>query len=109
MDEQRILEEMERMLAADDPRLAARLASFGRPGLGHSIRTRRVRSLVTLAMLATVAVLIYAMISFRIGGVSQGPRSVHHTTRSASAVPAARGAGGAPPQLVRAPGATIWP
>ncbi|HXP20894.1 MAG TPA: DUF3040 domain-containing protein [Streptosporangiaceae bacterium] len=104
MDEQRILEEMERVLAADDPRLAAQLASFGRPGLGHAIRTRRVRSLLTLAMLATVAVLIYAMIAFRLGGVPHGPRPPHHATRTASVV---SDRDWPPPQPVRAPHATI--
>ena len=33
MDEQRILDEMERKLAGDDPLLASRLTSFGRPGV----------------------------------------------------------------------------
>jgi hypothetical protein len=62
MDEQRILEEMERMLAADDPKLAARLAAFGQPGVGHVLRTRRARavlSLLTLGVVACVAAVIY--------------------------------------------------
>ena len=105
MDEQRILEEMERMLAADDPRLAAQLASFGRPGLGHAIRTRRVRSLIALAMLAAVAVLIYAMIAFRLGGGPHGTSPEHHATRSASAVSGARQAApdSPPPRPARGP------
>jgi hypothetical protein len=109
-DEQRILEEMERMLAADDPRLAAQLASFGRPGLGRAIRTRRARSLVMLAMLAAVAVLIYAMIAFRLGGSTHGPRTAQQATRSASLVPGGRMAASVPPpQLTRGPLARIRP
>ena len=107
MDEQRILEEMERVLAADDPRLAAQLASFGRPGLGYAIRTRRMRSLLTVAMLATVAVLIYAMIAFRLGGVSPGSRAAHHATRTTSFVSRTGATAGPAPEPGRAPHATV--
>jgi hypothetical protein len=75
MDEQRILEEMERVLAADDPRLAAQLASFGRPGVGRLLRSRRARSLLTLAMFAVIAVLIYTMSTLRLGATAHSPRS----------------------------------
>ncbi len=71
MDEQRILEEMERMLAADDPRLASRLAAFGQPGVGQVLRTRRGQatlSLLVLAMIAAVAAVIYLFSAFRLGG-----------------------------------------
>lgn len=71
MDEQRILDEMERMLAADDPKLAARLAAFGQPGFGQVLRTRRARatmSVMVLALIAAVAAVIYMMSSFRPGG-----------------------------------------
>ena len=64
MDEQRILDEMERMLAADDPRLAARLAAFGQPGFGQALRTRRARatlSVMVLVLIAAVAAVIYLM------------------------------------------------
>ena len=70
MDEQRILEEMERMLAADDPRLAARLAAFGQPSVGNVFRTRRARAVLSLLMLAVIAVaaaVIYMMSAFHIG------------------------------------------
>jgi DUF3040 family protein len=108
MDEQRILEEMERKLAADDPRLAAQLASFGRPGLGRAIRSRRARSMIVVVMLATVAVMIYAMIAFRLGGTM--PRSVPHVSRPASSAAGGRMAASVPPpQLTRGPGARIRP
>ena len=70
MDEQRILEEMERTLAADDPRLAARLAAFGQPGIGQVLRTRRARatlSVMALVLIAAVAGVIYLMSSLRAG------------------------------------------
>ncbi len=75
MDEQRILEEMERMLAADDPKLAARLAAFGQPGFGHVLRTRRARatmSAMALVLIAAVAAVIFMMSSLRPGGATNG-------------------------------------
>jgi Protein of unknown function (DUF3040) len=78
MDEQRILEEMERMLAADDPRLAARLAAFGQPSVVQVLRTRRARaalSLLMLAVIAAAAAVIYLVSAFRLG--STGPSVPH--------------------------------
>jgi hypothetical protein len=83
MDEQRILEEMERMLAADDPRLAARLAAFGQPGVGHVLRSRRAKaafSLLMLAVIAAVAAVIYMMSAFHIG--PNAPAGPPRTTSS---------------------------
>src|SRR5436305_1142235 len=54
MDEQRILDEMERGLAAEDPKLAARLAAFGRPGIG-AFRSPRARAMLSLASLTLAA------------------------------------------------------
>jgi Protein of unknown function (DUF3040) len=65
MDEQRILEEIERCLADEDPRLAARLTSFGHPGVRVTLRSRRgrmVASLIALVALAVIAVAAYAVI-----------------------------------------------
>jgi hypothetical protein len=87
MDEQRILEEMERQLAADDPRLAARLAAFGQPGIGQVLRTRRARatlSLMMLVLVAAVASVIYMMSAFRPGtGAPDTPFRHQATTSSA--------------------------
>ncbi|MGN6680444.1 MAG: DUF3040 domain-containing protein [Streptosporangiaceae bacterium] len=89
MDEQRILEEMERMLAADDPKLAARLAAFGQPGFGQVLRTRRARatlSIMLLILIAAVAAVIYMMSVLRppttAGGHSHqaSPPATHRTT-----------------------------
>ena len=45
MDEQRILDEIERGLGNADPRLAARLSSFGFKRTMFTLRTRRARVL----------------------------------------------------------------
>jgi hypothetical protein len=89
MDEQRILEEMERMLAADDPKLAARLAAFGQPGFGQVLRTRRARatlSIMLLILIAAVAAVIYLMSALKPTGATGGPG---HPSSTASA-PAGR-------------------
>jgi hypothetical protein len=68
MDEQRMLAEIERRLAAEDPGLAARLSSFRRPGPAVRLRTTRgkiIGSLLTVALVAVIALMVYAMIPFR--------------------------------------------
>ena len=68
MDEQRMLAEIERRLAAQDPGLANRLSSFRRPGPAGRIRTTRgkiIGSICTIALLAIIAVTVYATIPFR--------------------------------------------
>jgi hypothetical protein len=69
MDEQRILAEIERQLADDDPSLAARLTTFGRPGLAASLRTPRGRVLISFLAVAVVALLslmVYSLVPFRV-------------------------------------------
>lgn len=66
-DEQRMLAEIERRLSAEDPRLAARLSSFRRPGTGGSFRSPRGRivgSLFAVALVAVVSMMVYAMVPF---------------------------------------------
>jgi hypothetical protein len=68
MDEQRILAEIEKRLAADDPGLASCLSTFRRPGPGTVLRSPRARiigSLFTVLLVAMVSLMIYAMIPFR--------------------------------------------
>jgi len=68
MDEQRILAEIERRLAADDPGLASCLSTFRRPGPGIVLRSPRARiigSLFTVLLVALVSLMVYAMIPFR--------------------------------------------
>jgi Protein of unknown function (DUF3040) len=81
MDEQRILAEIERELAADDPGLASCLTTFRRPGPGTVLRSPRARiigSLFTILLVALVSLTVYAMIPFR----AHLPRNT--TTPSAS-------------------------
>lgn len=68
MDEQRMLAEIERRLAAEDPGLASRLSSFRRPGPAVKFRTTRGRiigSLFTIALVAAISLMVWAMIPFR--------------------------------------------
>jgi hypothetical protein len=68
MDEQRMLAEIERRLADDDPVLAARLTSFRLPRLTlatRSARSRLMTSLLMLVVVGVVAVFVYALIPFR--------------------------------------------
>ncbi len=68
MDEQRMLEEIERRLVAEDPGLAARMSAFKRPGpstMFRSARARLIGSLLTVVVVAMVSLVVYAMIPFR--------------------------------------------
>jgi len=71
MDEQRILDEIERGLASADPGLATRLAAFSAPGSTFAVRMRRVRLLAsfsTLLVVAVVSLVVYAVMPFRAAG-----------------------------------------
>ncbi len=68
MDEQRILDQIERGLASADPALATRMASFGTPRRLSALRVRRLRlvaSLMTLLVVASVSLVVYALVPFR--------------------------------------------
>jgi Protein of unknown function (DUF3040) len=68
MDEQRMLAEIERRLAAEDPGLATRLSSFRRPGPAATFRTTRGRiigSICTVVLLAVIGLTVYALVPFR--------------------------------------------
>jgi Protein of unknown function (DUF3040) len=69
MEEQRILAEIERQLAGDDPSLAVRMSKFGRPGLAASLRTPRGRVLASVLVVAVVALLsltVYSLMPLRV-------------------------------------------
>jgi hypothetical protein len=71
MDEQRILDQIERGLASSDPLLASRMASFGAPRGPLTARMRRIRLLAsfsTLLVVAVVSLVVYAMVPFRSSG-----------------------------------------
>jgi DUF3040 family protein len=68
MDEQRILDQIERGLASADPALATRMASFGASRRITTLRMRRLRlvaSLMTLLVVASVSLVVYALVPFR--------------------------------------------
>jgi cytoskeletal protein RodZ len=81
MDEQRILDAMERKLADEDPLLASRLTSFGRPALPAMMRSRRARivlSFLAVFVIAAVSLAVYALTPFRAGfaGRSTAPQVI---------------------------------
>jgi hypothetical protein len=95
MDEQRVLAEIERRLAAEDPGLAACLTNFRRPGPAAVLRSPRARiigSLFTVLLVATISLMVYAMIPFRAHGV-RVPASHPETIPSQTQISAA-GTGG---------------
>ncbi len=68
-DEQRVLAEIERRLAAEDPRLASSLATFRRPTPGALLRSPRARVIGTLfsvLLVAGISLMFYAMSPFRV-------------------------------------------
>jgi Protein of unknown function (DUF3040) len=74
MDEQRILDEIERALASADPGLATRMSSFGTRRV-LTMRMRRIRllaSLGTLLVVAAVSLVVYALVPFRTAAERQG-------------------------------------
>jgi Protein of unknown function (DUF3040) len=91
MEEQRILAEMERNLAAEDPRLASRLTAFGQhlPRSARAQRVRTIAGLLALAMIAAVTITMF-MLSPYVGGRNPGygtPRA--HSTATVSSAPSA--------------------
>ena len=91
MDEQRILDAMERKLADDDPLLASRLSSFGRPGVAAIMRSRRARivlSFLALIAIAAVSLAVYALTPFRTTFETKGstprPTSSHQPVERAA-------------------------
>jgi Protein of unknown function (DUF3040) len=85
MDEQRMLAEIERRLAAEDPGLATRLSSFRRPGPSAGPRTRKGRLIMLACMIALIAIVstvIYALVPFRPQHLKapSAPQSPHQTS-----------------------------
>jgi hypothetical protein len=77
MEEQRMLDEMERALVAEDPRLAARLNAFGQqhlPGLFSSPRAKTISGLLALALIAAVTVMMFVFSPYARGHSTQ-PRT----------------------------------
>jgi Protein of unknown function (DUF3040) len=77
MEEQRMLDEMERALAAEDPRLASRLNAFGQqhlPGVFSSPRAKTITGLLALVLIAAVTVMMFVL----------SPYSNHHNSKPAT-------------------------
>jgi hypothetical protein len=100
MDEQRMLAEIERRLAAEDPGLATKLSSFRRPrpaaGLGTT-RGKIIGSLCTVVLLAVIGVTVYAMIAVRghgqktpLGGASTSSQSISFSSKAGTSPAASR-------------------
>ena len=64
MEEQRMLDEMERQLAIDDPKLASRFSTFGQPRMPGAFASQRVKTIVgllALALIAAVTVMMFVL------------------------------------------------
>ncbi len=99
MDEQRILAEIERRLAADDPYLAGNLSAFTRPRLGASIRAAKGRVVATVVAVAAVvlaALMIYSFVPFRVIARQSDQPPGQQTTQQAKASPPAAAASASP-------------
>jgi cytoskeletal protein RodZ len=108
MDEQRMLAEIERRLAAEDPGLAAKLSSFRRPSPAARLRSPRGKvlgSLFAVAVVAAVSMMVYAMIPFRAHNpnsmTSPSASSLVSATAPAKAGPAAGTSASAPSTAAR--------
>jgi Protein of unknown function (DUF3040) len=105
-DEQRMLAEIERRLAADDPGLASCLTTFRRPGPATVLRSPRARiigSLFTVLLVAMVSLMVYAMIPFR----THMPRHPLQATTSAPSHTAISVATGAQPARTQQASASV--
>jgi hypothetical protein len=95
MDEQRILAEIERKLAADDPALAGSLSAFSRPGLSAGLRTPRSRmlaSVIVVAVIALTSLMVYSFSPIRILQHQSRSTSRPAQKRSEQTVPASQAA-----------------
>lgn len=102
MEEQRILAEIERQLAGEDPALAVRLSKFGRPGLAAGLKTPRGRVLASFLVVGAVALLslmVYSLMPLRVapdGGAGSRPTAAPsqpaQAAQASASAPAAPGA-----------------
>ena len=103
MEEQRILAGIEQRLAKSEPALAARLASFGRPGPVNVLRSPRVRvlaSCVALVVVTVVSLIAYALLPLRaLPDRGSGSRATPASRQPTMTVPALRQYGQPPPVL----------
>ena len=89
MEEQRMLDEMERQLAIDDPKLASRLNAFGgqrMPGAFTSHRAKTISGLLALALIAAVTIMMFVLSPYSARGnqANTHPRSANPTASTKS-------------------------
>ena len=83
MEEQRMLDEMERQLAVDDPKLASRFNTFGQPRTPRIFASQRVKTIVGLLALVLIAAVTIMMFVLSPYGAHHGTTS--HTTHAGAA------------------------
>jgi tetrahydromethanopterin S-methyltransferase subunit B len=84
MEEQRMLDEMERQLAIADPKLASRFNAFGQQRMSGAFASQRVKTIIgllALALIAAVTVMMFVLSPY--GGSHHGTPA--HTTSHAAA------------------------
>jgi Protein of unknown function (DUF3040) len=94
MEEQRMLDEMERALAADDPRLASRLNAFGQqrlPGVFSTQRAKTISGLLALALIAAVTIMMFVLSPY--GGHHSSPPRPAHSHPANTTVPKSSASG----------------
>lgn len=109
MDEERMLAEIERRLADDDPVLAARLTSFRLPRLSlgpRSARARLTASLLMLVVVAAVSVFVYALMPFRGQPMGHAPGHTGGPSAPASSATALGSSAAASSAVIRPPART---
>ena len=81
MEEQRMLDEMERQLAIADPKLASRFNAFGQQRMSGAFASQRVKTIVGLLALALIAAVTVMM--FVLSPYGARHATTTHTTRGA--------------------------
>jgi hypothetical protein len=97
MDEQHILDGIERKLADENPRLASSLSRFGEPRLSSlfgSGKTRVAAVAVSLVLAALMALMVYSMRPYAAGQSGVPPRTRPSPSTAASHVRAATSSSG---------------
>lgn len=88
MEEQRMLDEMERQLAIDDPKLASRLNAFGGqglPGAFTSHRAKTISGLLALVLIAAVTIMMFVLSPYGNRGATSRTPSTGKPPSGASA------------------------
>jgi tetrahydromethanopterin S-methyltransferase subunit B len=82
MEEQRMLDEMERQLAIADPKLASRFNAFGQQRMSGAFTSQRVKTIIGLLALALIAAVTVMMFVLSPYGAHNGTPA--HATSTSS-------------------------